>query len=49
MLGSIMSRAINGSAPLVPTLLAGAVLLGLHWLFALLAVHTSWFVGSVPW
>ena len=26
MLGSIMSRAINGSAPLVPTLAAGAVL-----------------------
>ncbi len=43
MLGSIMSRAINGSAPLVPTVAAGAVLLGLHWLFATLAFHTSWF------
>ncbi len=46
MLGSIVSRAINGSAPLVPTLLAGAVLLGVHWLIAVLAFHTSW-LGSI--
>jgi uncharacterized membrane protein YcaP (DUF421 family) len=46
MLGSIMSRAINGSAPFFPTLAAGALLLGIHWLFALLAFHTEWF-GSV--
>ena len=46
MLGSVMSRAINGSAPFVPTVLAGVVLLGLHWLFAVLAFHTSWF-GSL--
>lgn len=46
MLGSIMSRAINGSAPLVPTLLAGVVLLGVHWLIAVLAFHTSW-LGSI--
>src|SRR5688572_31750908 len=32
MLGSIMSRAINGSAPLAPTLASGVVLIGLHWL-----------------
>ena len=31
MLGSVMSRAINSSAPLVPTVAAGAVLVGLHW------------------
>jgi uncharacterized membrane protein YcaP (DUF421 family) len=43
MLGSVMSRAINGSAPLVPTLLAGVVFIGLHWIFAILAFRTSWF------
>lgn len=46
MLGSIMSRAINGSAPFLPTLAAGAILLGLHWLFAILAYQTNWF-GSL--
>ena len=43
MLGSVMSRAINGSAPLFPTLLAGVVMIGLHWSFAVLAFHTDWF------
>lgn len=43
MLGSIMSRAINGSAPFVPTLLSGVVLLGLHWIIAFLAYHIDWF------
>lgn len=42
MLGSIMSRAINGSAPVLPTLLGGGVLLGMHWLFAVIAFHTDW-------
>jgi uncharacterized membrane protein YcaP (DUF421 family) len=46
MLGSIMSRAINGSAPFLPTLFAGAVLVGMHWLFAALAFRTDWF-GSI--
>jgi uncharacterized membrane protein YcaP (DUF421 family) len=46
MLGSIMSRAINGSAPFVPTLVGGAALVGLHWLFAVLAFKTDWF-GSI--
>ena len=46
MLGSVMSRAINGSAPLFPTLLAGVVFIGLHWSFAALAFHTNWF-GSI--
>lgn len=41
MLGSIMSRAINGSAPFLPTIVASSALLGLHWLFATLAAHTS--------
>ncbi len=47
MLGSIMSRAIDGSSSLVSTLVAGAMLLGLHWLFAVIAYHTDWFGGWV--
>ncbi len=43
MLGSIMSKAVDGSTPLHLTLLAGAVLLGMHWLFGVLAFHTDWF------
>jgi uncharacterized membrane protein YcaP (DUF421 family) len=46
MLGSVMSRAITGSGPFFPTLLAAAVLLAVHWLFAFLAYHTTWF-GSI--
>jgi uncharacterized membrane protein YcaP (DUF421 family) len=46
MLGSIMSRAINGSGSFFPTLLAGIALLTLHWLFAVLAFHTDW-LGSL--
>jgi uncharacterized membrane protein YcaP (DUF421 family) len=42
MLGSIMSRAINGSAPFVPTLVTGIALLGVHWLLAVVAFHTDW-------
>lgn len=43
MIGSIMSRAINGSAPFVPTLVSGVILLGLHWLFAFLSSKIQWF------
>jgi uncharacterized membrane protein YcaP (DUF421 family) len=43
MLGSVMSRAINGSAPFFPTLLGGVVLIGMHWLLGVLAFHASWF------
>jgi uncharacterized membrane protein YcaP (DUF421 family) len=43
MLGSIMSRAINGSAPFFPTLIVGIVLIGMHWLIAVLAFHIDWF------
>jgi uncharacterized membrane protein YcaP (DUF421 family) len=43
MLGSVMSKAIDGSTPLHLTLLAAAVLLGMHWLFGVLAFHTNWF------
>ena len=43
MLGSVMSRAIDGSTPMFLTLLAGAVLVGLHWLIAALALRFGWF------
>ena len=43
ILGSVMSRAINSSAPLVPTLAASAAIMFLHWLFSYLAVNTDWF------
>lgn len=43
MLGSVMSRGIDGASPLLPTLVAGAVLLGMHWLLGVLAFQTGWF------
>jgi uncharacterized membrane protein YcaP (DUF421 family) len=46
MLGAIMGRSINGSGPLLPTLVAGLVLVVLHWLLALLAFRTAW-LGSI--
>lgn len=42
MLGSIMSSAINGSAPFLPTLVSGAVLVFIHWLLAALAYRLDW-------
>jgi uncharacterized membrane protein YcaP (DUF421 family) len=42
MLGSIMSGAITGGSPFLPTLVAGGMLVGLHWLLAVLAVQTNW-------
>jgi uncharacterized membrane protein YcaP (DUF421 family) len=47
MLGSIMSRAINGSALFVPTVLASGALVALHWAFAALATSTSFFGALV--
>lgn len=41
ILGATLSRAINGSAPFFGTLLAGVVLVALHWLFSALAFHSS--------
>lgn len=46
LLGSILSRSVNGSAPLVPTILAAAAVIALHWLLAVLAFRTS-FVGPL--
>lgn len=37
--GATLSRAINGSAAFFPTLGAGAVLVGMHWLLAAIAFH----------
>lgn len=47
MLGSIMSRAINGSAPFVPTLIAGAVILLMHWVLAGIAMRMHWFSAAL--
>ena len=46
MLGSVLSRAINGSAPFVPTLLARGALVGVHWSLAVAATRSP-FVGSL--
>lgn len=43
VLGSVLGRAINGSAPFFPTLGASLVLVGLHWLFAALAFRSDRF------
>ena len=39
MLGSVLSRAINGSAPLWGTLAAAAVLVAMHWVLSFLSFH----------
>ena len=41
ILGSVMSRAINGQAPFGPTLAAGAVLLALHWVMGAAAMRST--------
>lgn len=43
ILGSVVSRAINGSAGFLPTLVAGGVLVGMHWAFASLAFRSDRF------
>lgn len=37
--GSTLSRTINGSAPFFPTIGAGFVLVGMHWIFAGISYH----------
>ena len=39
VLGSTLSRAINGSAPFFDSLGAALVLVGMHWLFSAIAFH----------
>jgi uncharacterized membrane protein YcaP (DUF421 family) len=43
ILGSVLSRAINGSAPFGASMVAGTVLVGLHYLFASLAFRSQRF------
>ena len=37
--GATLSRAINGSAPFFPTLVASFILIGMHWLFSFGSFH----------
>lgn len=39
ILGAVLGRAINGSTPFLQTMGAGAVLVGMHWLFTLLSAR----------
>lgn len=43
MLGSTVSRAVTGNAPLLPALAAAAVLFAMHWLFSWMAVRSHGF------
>lgn len=40
VIGSVLSRAINSSAPLFTTIAAGAALIGMHWAFSAIAFRT---------
>jgi uncharacterized membrane protein YcaP (DUF421 family) len=42
MLGSLLSRGINGTAPLTGTLLAAGTMVALHWCFTALTYYSSW-------
>lgn len=39
MLGSVLSRGINGSAALWPSMAAGAAMVLIHWVFSYFAFH----------
>jgi uncharacterized membrane protein YcaP (DUF421 family) len=39
VLGSVLSRAITGNAPFLPTIVAGGVLVGMHTLLAVVSFH----------
>ena len=45
--GSVVSRAVTGNAPFFPTLFAGFVLVGLHWVFAAVAFRSDRFGALV--
>ncbi len=47
MAGSVMSRAINGNAPFVPTLFAGVMLLVMHWVLAAAAFRVHWISATI--
>jgi uncharacterized membrane protein YcaP (DUF421 family) len=40
ILGSVISRGVNGSAPFGPTMIASAVLLALHWIVSALSMSS---------
>lgn len=40
ILGSVLSRAITGNAPFGPALVTSAVLVGVHWMFAVLTFRS---------
>jgi uncharacterized membrane protein YcaP (DUF421 family) len=41
IIGSVVSRAINGTAKLFPTIAAIIILVGLHWVFAILSLYSE--------
>jgi uncharacterized membrane protein YcaP (DUF421 family) len=41
ILGSVVSRAVNSTDSILPTLLAGFVLVGLHWLMAVISFKSD--------
>ena len=43
ILGSVISRAVNGGAPFFPTLASSVALVALHWLLSTLAFHSDGF------
>ena len=43
VLGSVLSRAITGNAPFVPTIIAAGMLVALHAIFSAGAFHLPWF------
>jgi uncharacterized membrane protein YcaP (DUF421 family) len=43
MLGSVMSRGIDGADSFLVTVVAGVALVGTHWIIGWLAYHTGWF------
>ena len=47
IIGSNLSRCLTGSAPLVPTMVATALLLALHWGMAHWAHRSRWFATLV--
>ncbi|HEX7720092.1 MAG TPA: YetF domain-containing protein [Woeseiaceae bacterium] len=43
ILGSVLSRAITGNAPFLPTVTAAGFLVGFHWLFSVVSFHLDFF------
>ncbi len=41
ILGSVVSRAVNSTESILPTILAGFVLVGLHWLMSVISYHSD--------